>query len=636
MKQIIFSIPIVYVMLLAFGLNAASPETYSKDTADVINKAGTLTKLFYATHKTDTSIAFGAIQELQLLVPKISDSLTKAMVYRCQGDYFEQKSRIENAISFYEKSLSALDGLDSREAEVERAKTLANKGIIFQKFGEIETALSLFLEAEQLFVKNNYFGPLINVYAKMGDIYLRNGDIEKNAAIIGKSTSIIKHIDDPEILANYYINMGNVYGYSARMDSAFLFLGKAKDILEKSQNHYQLGTLYYNMGFFSNQQGNLSLAEENYRKSLAEYQKTGIGYDICDATLRIGGCLYYQEKYKEAEVVLLEALEMAEEQKSLLLIRNCYDVLSCLEYDRKNYQQAYEYIDEYVSAHTKLTSENVQNQMNFLSLKYETEKKESTISELQEKTKLQRILLVITGILLLFLIGLILLSYRYLQQKAAISKQHSVQLEQERKLQATQAVLDGETAERSRMARDLHDGLGSMLSVVKLNLQGVKSYAVLEEEDILHFNRAIEMLNDSIGELSRVARNMMPESLMRYGLKASLTDFCNTIPTVKLHFFGNDKRIDSKLEILIYRSVHELVNNALKHAEASQINVQLVQESDRISLTVHDNGKGFDLSAQRKGMGITNIKNRVATYNGEMNIYSAPGKGTEANIEFPL
>ena len=636
MKQITFSIPIFFMMFLAFGQSPVSIESNLKETANVTEKARALTELFYSTHKTDTSIAFGAIQSLQFLVPQISDSLTKSMVYRCQGDYFEQKSQIENAINHYEKSLNALDGLHSREADVERAKTLANKGIIFQKFGEVETALSLYLEAEQLLVANNYFDPLIDLYSKMGDIYLRNDNIERNGAIIAKSTSIIKHIDDPEILANYYINMANVYGYSERLDSAFLFLGMAKDILEKSQNHYQLGTLYYNMGFFLNQQDQLSLAEENYRKSLAEYQKTGIGYDICDATLRIGGCLYYQEKYKEAETILLEALEMAKKQKSLLLIRNCYDVLSCLEYDRKNYQQAYEYIDEYVEAQTKLTSENVQNQMNFLSVKYETEKKELAIFELQGKTKLQRILLIISGILLLFLIGLILLLRRYMQQKANISKQRLLQLEQEKKLMATQAVLDGETAERSRLARDLHDGLGSMLSVVKLNLQGVKSYAVLEEEDISHFNRAIEMLNDSIGELSRVARNMMPESLMRYGLKASLTDFCNTIPSVRLHFFGNDNRIDSRLEILIYRSVHELVNNALKHAEASQINVQVVQEPDRISMTVHDNGKGYELSAQSKGMGITNIKNRVATYNGVMNIYSAPGKGTEANIEIPL
>ena len=626
---------ILIIIVMAFCQRVTNTNVESNDATTINDKARGLIEQYYSTHKTDTTIAFKVITEVQLLKPLISDSLTKSMIYRCQGNFFEQKNQIENALTHYEKALIALNSLHSKETDIERAKALVDKGAVFQNFGEVETALSLYLEAERLYLVYDYFDPLIEVYAKMGDIYLRNGDIERNASIINKSTSIIKHINDPEKLVNYYINMGNVYGYSERLDSAFLFFEKAENILKKSQNHYQLGTLYYNLGFFFNQQGKQILAEANYRKSLAEYLQTGIVYDICDATLRVGGCLYYQKKYAEAEIVLLDALEMANKQKSLMLIRNCYDVLSCLEYDQENYQKAYEYLDEYVSTQTKLTSENVQNQMNFLSIKYETEKKELVISELEEKTDMQRLLLIITSVLLLFLIGLILLLRRYIKQKAIINKQRLLQLEQEKKLVSTQAVLDGEFAERSRIARDLHDGLGSMLSVVKLNLESVKSNAFMKEET-QHFNQAIEMLKDSIVELSRIAHNMMPESLIRFGMKVSLTDFCNSTPSVQFYFFGNDERVDSKLEILIYRSVHELVHNALKHAEATQINVQLLQESDRISLTVQDNGKGFDITTQNKGMGIRNIKKRVAAYNGLMNIASNQGEGTEVHIEFYL
>lgn len=144
------------------------------------------------------------------------------------------------------------------------------------------------------------------------------------------------------------------------------------------------------------------------------------------------------------------------------------------------------------------------------------------------------------------------------------------------------------------------------------------------------------MLDDSIKELRRIAHHMMPESLLRYGLKASLSDFCNAVPNVSFHYFGNEQRIDSNLEILTYRSIHELVNNALKHSHASQINVQIVQESDRLSITVQDNGKGFNPKIQTSGMGLKSISDRVSTFNGEMNIYAEPEKGTEINIEFNL
>src|SRR5690606_13777582 len=156
-------------------------------------------------------------------------------------------------------------------------------------------------------------------------------------------------------------------------------------------------------------------------------------------------------------------------------------------------------------------------------------------------------------------------------------------LVQEKQLVAVQATLDGEAAERTRLAKDLHDGLGSMLSLVRFNLPQVEGEAaVLEGIDVTRFQKALGMLDESIQELRRVAHHMMPESLLRYGLKVSLSDFCTAIPTVDFHYFGDEARLPEKLEIMIYRCIHELVNNALKHAQAGHVNVQLVQEPDRI------------------------------------------------------
>src|SRR5690606_13032773 len=130
----------------------------------------------------------------------------------------------------------------------------------------------------------------------------------------------------------------------------------------------------------------------------------------------------------------------------------------------------------------------------------------------------------------------------------------------------------------------------SMLSVVKFSLPEIKSGAMLEAVDVSRFQSALHMLDESIGELRRVAHHMMPESLLRYGLKASLADFCDAIPSVEFHYFGDEHRLPQQLETLIYRCVHELINNALKHAKATEIGVQLVQENSRLSFTVQDNG----------------------------------------------
>src|SRR5690606_16720697 len=167
------------------------------------------------------------------------------------------------------------------------------------------------------------------------------------------------------------------------------------------------------------------------------------------------------------------------------------------------------------------------------------------------------------------------------------------------------------------------------------NRPQVKGDAVLEAVDVSRFQKALGMLDDSIRELRRLAHHMMPESLLRYGLKVSLSDFCAAIPTAHFHYFGDETRLLENMEIMIYRCIHELVNNALKHAQANHINVQLVREADRISFTVQDDGQGFDRQQVAEGMGLKNVRQRVAAFQGEVNIYSS-GQGTEIHVELEL
>jgi two-component system, NarL family, sensor kinase len=175
-----------------------------------------------------------------------------------------------------------------------------------------------------------------------------------------------------------------------------------------------------------------------------------------------------------------------------------------------------------------------------------------------------------------------------------------------------------------------------MLSVAKLKMTSMKGNMTIPEENVASFNSAIDLLDTSIKELRRVAHNLMPESLMKYGLNTALSDFCFSTEKVKYHFFGQDRRPDEKTEIATYRIVNEIVNNALRHSEASEISVQLFIDDTRLHVTVEDNGKGFDPAIVEAGggNGLRNIRQRVTALNGNLEISSAPGKGTEVNIEF--
>ena len=156
---------------------------------------------------------------------------------------------------------------------------------------------------------------------------------------------------------------------------------------------------------------------------------------------------------------------------------------------------------------------------------------------------------------------------------------------------------------------------------------------IISDNNVKNFDKAMIMLDKSIVELRRVSHNMMPELLNRHGLVRAMTDFCESIETVSFRFFGTPARIDSKIEIVIYRSAQELINNALKHADATRIIVHLFLEPDRIALSVEDNGKGFDPDIELTGIGLTNIRSRVSLFKGKIDLNSQPGKGTEVMIE---
>ena len=185
--------------------------------------------------------------------------------------------------------------------------------------------------------------------------------------------------------------------------------------------------------------------------------------------------------------------------------------------------------------------------------------------------------------------------------------------------------------------RSLHDGLGGKLTVMKLNLEELKHGAQLDTAAMKQFDKAMFTLDESVMEMRRVSHNLMPDTLSRKGLIPAVDDLCRSMSSkiVFIHF-GSESRLDPKLEVLIYRCIHELVNNALKYADAKQIMVQIIQDENSVSFTVQDDGCGFDPTTVSVGSGLQNIRTRVASYSGNIQLDSKVGEGTEVNVDLKI
>ncbi len=205
-------------------------------------------------------------------------------------------------------------------------------------------------------------------------------------------------------------------------------------------------------------------------------------------------------------------------------------------------------------------------------------------------------------------------------------------------------MIKGEEKERTRMAREIHDGIMVQFSTIKMKMKSVpESYKNLDCTAYLctdYYRQLVDQMEDATRDLRSTAHNLMPDMLLQGGLEDAVLYFCNSIKrdtSLEIEFqkHGVLPPLDKEYELSVYRIIQELLQNAIKHANASYILVQLAILSDNLlTLTIEDNGKGFDTTKDIKGMGLVSIKNRLRVMNGFIDINSREGHGTSIHIEF--
>ena len=504
-------------------------------------------------------------------------------IYHCYGVIYQRQSDYLTSIDYYTKALHVFDSIGN---ETIRPKTLNN---------------------------------LSTLYSYLKD----NAKAEKYAR-----EYLLSAISTT--LASVLINQG-------KYDEVPALLNNAEEIAKTRNDNYILDLVNLNYGsyevFFKK---NYPKAIEHYRLAIKYAENIGNEYEKMRALSNLAESYLLNNEINKAKQTANEAFLLAEKLGSDDVKQRLLSVMAKTEASDSDFENAYKHLQLASELKDSVFNESNAQNINFLEAKYQTEKKELRISALEKERKLYRFITLSGAFTLLLLLLIFYFMHSSNRRKKQLAEQKIIQLEKEKQLVATQAVLDGETAERSRLARDLHDGLGGMLSAVKLNLFDMKHGVFIEAEDVSRFNKVMEMLDNSMQELRRVAHNMMPESLSRYGLKVALEDFCGSFNNVQFHFFGEEKRIDKSIEIALYRVVFELVNNAVKHSKADTINVQIIQQPNRISINVQDDGKGFDPEEATKGAGLQNIRNRINSVGGTLNILSSKEEGTEIIIDIDL
>jgi signal transduction histidine kinase len=209
--------------------------------------------------------------------------------------------------------------------------------------------------------------------------------------------------------------------------------------------------------------------------------------------------------------------------------------------------------------------------------------------------------------------------------------------------EATSAVLQAEEGERQRIAKDLHDGVGQLMSAAKMNLNAYRSETRFESAgQQKSFDRVIALIDESCTEVRSVSHNLMPNALLKRSLASAIREFISQLDqrqlAVNLYTEGLDQRLGQDIEAVLYRVIQECVNNVIRHAGASALDISILKDDKELTATIEDNGKGFDAGREgaEDGIGLKNIRARIQYLKGTVEWDSAPGRGTLVAIYLPL
>jgi len=519
-----------------------------------------------------------------------------------------------------------------------------NLGSAYRFKSDLERAVEYTLQGAKILEGKGYDNIESNINDGLQTLYQTLGQYDKAIEYGNKSVALARKINDRPQLATALSNLGLSYAGQNKLAEAKKLFTEAITIATAINNKSIEAIALSNLS-------DIAIKENDFEilKSYGE-RSTQLSLDMGDDGTMVSSKLtlavYYltKQNYTLAQELANEALQLAKKQNLLEGKSTALGMLSNIAFAMQDYKKGFQYFYERDDIQIKAFTESMQQKEVTTRIKYETEKKDNQI-------KLQNAELERRRIFNYFLIGsiaggliIVLLFYRNYMQKQNLQQKRINELETQQQLTATEAVLKGEEQERTRLAKDLHDGLGGMLSGIKYSFNTMKGNLVMTPDNAQAFERSMDMLDSSIKEMRRVAHNMMPEALVKFGLDTALKDFCTDINNsgalkVSYQSIGLENlTITQTAAITIYRIVQELINNTMKHAAAKSAVVQVSKANKQLTITVEDDGKGFDtaLLQQAKGIGWSNIQNRVEFLKGNLDVQSGSEKGTSVHIEINI
>lgn len=607
--------------------------------------------------RTDSSAILSIITEADKIAEQYPDSanrqyiqalelgkkakIAKSIVYcaaRIGAYYFNNKHDYTKGLEILKMAVPNFQKLDKNDYAL-IPMTCNLLGNCYFKTGINDSAICYYLKALRTFDSLDIKAPQLNaqVYGNMGAVLSSSGQYMSGINYLKKALTI-QGINSSD-LANVYANLGAMYAnYMKDMDSATYWWSFAIKMYHNLSAKTQLQDIYANIGT-----GWVVVVWPHNLEKAQKYFDTAIQIDPVAAESNIqiqqglSGIAYYKGNYTDAIKYSKKALQIAEKTGDRKPKQYAYYTLSYCYEHLHDTQQVFYYQRALSLLEDSLSNEKIIQSISESETKYRVSEKDKLLAQNRVRLYKQRLLLTgsVGGGALL---AMLLLSFLYLyRQKQKSHKNEIRNLEQQQQIATLHTRMDAEEKERSRIARELHDGLGVLISAAKINYNLLGKTVTDEVHASIPYQEGETILDQIYTEMRTVSHNLAPDYIALRSLEEAMSQLITRLNTesfqIRLQTYGDSKELHPEKSFAIYRAIEEIINNALKHSQGTSLLVQLLYHTDKLHVITEDNGRGFDTSKIYMGLGIRNIARRIEDVGGLITLSSEYGKGTTYLME---
>jgi len=610
-----------------------------------------------------------------------------AGAYFASGITYWKSGDNDSAIICLERAIRINDSI---EAYKPLAQNYEVYGLLYIYSNQPDFAIQKLNKSLGYFKIANDSSGMIGIYNSFGMLYKSIAQYDSAVFYYVKLLSLGKSPGNESVYSAGLINLGNIYLHLNEFDKAELYFLESVEFSKQIGRSDHLAISYKNLGLINSKRKEYTKALEYYDLSSELYKELNNATGLVSLYLAIGSTYEEQQQFKEAFEFYSNGIKLAEEiedvdgvivgllNQGLIFMKwNNYNqamsnfdtcvVLAKLSSDLENLKSAYLniyllhkqknefknafiYQTKYQEIKDSIFSIEKAEVISDLTLKYEKEKDQARILvleketiekdlDLRQRTNQRNIYLFTGSCIIVIVFFLFIFNHQKAGKDKIIADQKIKQLEEEKKLLAAKFLVEGQEEERKRIAQELHDGLGVLLSTTKIQFTTIKDKSP-ENKPIIE--KVTKLLEQATGDVRKISHNMMPGLLTKFGFYEATEDLFEKVNETEglnanVKIIGNTKRLPENTEIMLYRIIQEMVNNTLNHSDASNILLDINILSGILNIQYSDDGKGFNFNEKikSKSIGLASIQSRVNFLNGNIKIDSTPGKGTIYLLEIP-